>query len=48
MSKLTLPRLAFALGGVLCWAEHSVTRVHCTLPPGHGGGHWHPYSRTSW
>lgn len=35
------------LGGY-CWAEHQGGRHHCTLPVGHGGMHWHAYSKTSW
>lgn len=47
VSKSTLPRAQGRISGY-CWAEHSRTRVHCTEPFGHGGRHWHPYSKTSW
>lgn len=48
MSKKTLPRHTLSAIGGVCWAEHSITHYHCTLPAGHGGGHWHAYSKTSW
>ncbi|MFD8005656.1 hypothetical protein [Streptomyces mirabilis] len=47
MSKSTLPRAQGRISGY-CWAEHTGKRVHCTEPFGHGGRHWHPYSKTSW
>ncbi|MEV6174861.1 hypothetical protein AB0L99_42485 [Streptomyces sp. NPDC051954] len=51
MSTSTLPRVPN--GHRYCWAEHPRTHVHCTEPAGHrqrdgNGGHWHPYSKTSW
>lgn len=45
MSKSTLPR--GRISGY-CWTEHPRTSVHCTLPHGHSGAHWHPYSKASW
>lgn len=52
MSPTTLPRLLGQISGY-CWAAHPDTQVHCTEPAGHPtrgalGGHWHPYTRTSW
>lgn len=48
MSWKTLPRHTLsALGGV-CWSEHGGGAYHCTLPAGHSGKHWHPYSGTEW
>lgn len=47
MSTSTLPRKRGRISGY-CWAEHTSKRVHCTEPFGHGGRHWHPYTRTSW
>jgi hypothetical protein len=51
MNKTTLPR--GPRGHSYCWAEHPQTRVHCTETAGHpprggNGGHWLPYTRTSW
>ena len=46
MSKTTLPRVPN--GHRYCWDESSSRHVHCTLPIGHSGQHWHPYTRTSW
>lgn len=48
MSKATLPRVRVPNGHSYCWAERSFTHARCTLPIGHGGMHWHAYSRTSW
>lgn len=45
MSKSTLPR--GRMSGY-CWDEYSGTHVHCTMPAGHKGQHWHAYSKTSW
>ncbi|MFF4347517.1 hypothetical protein [Streptomyces sp. NPDC001530] len=47
MSTSTLPRARGRISGY-CWTEHGRTHVHCTMPAGHGGKHWHPYSKTSW
>ena len=47
MSKSTLPRARGRMSDY-CWAEHLHTVVHCTLPAGHSGAHWHPYSGISW
>jgi hypothetical protein len=46
VSKSTLPRVPN--GHRYCWAEHSGGGKRCTLPTGHSGRHWHPYSKTSW
>jgi len=46
MSKATLPRVT--KGHNYCWNEHSGTHLHCTLPMGHSGSHWHAYRRKSW
>jgi hypothetical protein len=47
MSKTTLPRSGGHASGY-CWAEHATRHLHCTLPTGHAGPHWHPYTKTSW
>ncbi|MGD1220019.1 hypothetical protein AB9Q10_16500 [Streptomyces krungchingensis] len=47
MSKRTLPRYDGPMSGY-CWALHPDGRRHCTLPRGHSGTHWHPYTRASW
>lgn len=47
MSASTLPRKRGLISNY-CWAEHLQRGVHCTLPAGHSGEHWHPYSGTSW
>ena len=49
----TTPLVRVPNGHRYCWAEHPEKRVHCTEPAGHPprgtlGGHWHPYTRTSW
>ncbi|MFE7444574.1 hypothetical protein ACFU7X_29465 [Streptomyces chartreusis] len=46
MSASTLPRVQY--GHRYCWAEHPTRRLRCTEPKGHGGRHWHPYTRTTW
>jgi hypothetical protein len=51
-SSTATPRHARGLGGY-CWEKHPTKDVHCTEPVGHSprggkGGHWHPYSKTSW
>lgn len=52
VSPSTTPRHAQGLGGY-CWKEHPGKGVRCTEPARHpprdgNGGHWHPYSKTSW
>jgi hypothetical protein len=47
VSTKTLPRYSGRMSGY-CWAEHSGGGLHCCLPMGHEGQHYHPYSKTSW
>ncbi|MFF4523258.1 hypothetical protein [Streptomyces bluensis] len=42
-----IPPAPRGIGGY-CWATHPSKGVHCTNPLGHSGGHWHPYTKTSW
>jgi hypothetical protein len=47
MSKATLPRYSGSMSGY-CWAEQAGSSLHCCLPRGHAGLHYHPYSKTNW
>ena len=47
VSTSTLPRTRGRISGY-CWDERPGTHVHCCLPHGHHGTHWHPYSKTGW
>ncbi|MFI6729827.1 hypothetical protein [Streptomyces atratus] len=31
-----------------CWDMNPKTAARCTLPPGHKGDHYTPYTRPSW
>jgi hypothetical protein len=42
MSKATLPRGRMSS---YCWAESAGGTMHCCLPVGHTGPHYHPYTR---
>ncbi|MEV8031373.1 hypothetical protein [Streptomyces sp. NPDC086182] len=44
MSTKTLPR---GLMSGYCWSEHPSRGLHCCLPMGHAGKHYHPYTRTN-
>jgi hypothetical protein len=46
VSKKTLPRYTGPMSDY-CWAEQSGGGLHCCLPRGHAGLHYHPYSKTS-
>jgi hypothetical protein len=46
VNKATLPRSSN--GHNYCWSEQAGTHLHCTLPKGHAGKHWHAYRRVSW
>lgn len=51
MSTNALPRVPNGHG--YCWTENPRTHARCTQPAGHpprdgNGGHWNPYTRSSW
>lgn len=41
------PKYARVIPG-LCWDERPGDVLHCTLEQGHGGDHFHAYTRTRW
>lgn len=45
-SRPAAPRISN--GHNYCWNEQPGTHLHCTLPKGHTGTHWHAYRRVSW
>ncbi|MGW1614424.1 hypothetical protein ACWCQZ_34285 [Streptomyces sp. NPDC002285] len=47
MSASTLPHTLAAISNY-CWQANLGGNMHCTLPRGHSGRHWHAYSKTSW
>jgi hypothetical protein len=44
VSTKTLPRGRMSS---YCWAESASRALHCCLPMGHEGRHYHPYTRTN-
>jgi hypothetical protein len=46
VSTSTLPRARGRVSGY-CWTEHPRGGLHCCLPMGHSGKHYHPYSKTN-
>jgi hypothetical protein len=45
VSKMSLPRGRISS---YCWAEQPSSSLHCCLPMGHAGLHYHPYRKRNW